>query len=402
MQSVLRMVLVDPCSMTREDLKRNLAGLDLVWVEAECAHYEEVTDVLNQTGVDIVVLGVDADPGRALEAVGEITRISPQTRVFVASNYNDSLQILQAMRAGAHEYLTTPIQMEDLLPALDRVRQMPGRTGSAVGTSKVIAVTGASGGVGTTCAAVNLGCALAASPERRVVFVDLDLVAGDADVCLDLVHSYTLTDVVDNISRLDFTLLKRSLVQHKTGMWFLPHPTSIADVARVQPENLKRLISLLKATFTHVVLDLSNGFRSTDVAAMEVADVVLLITQLDVSCIRNASRVLKALEGADELLKRFKIVMNRTGAKEMTIPLEKAEGTIGRETYWQLPNDWVNTVAARTAGVPLLVHAPKSKLAQAIIKLAEDLTADELATKNGKAADAPKRRGLFAMLTGSA
>ena len=403
MQSVLRMVLVDPCSTTREDLKRILTGLDPVWVEAECAHYDELAEILNQTGVDIVVIGIDDDAVRARELVSYVSRTSPQTRIFVASSYNESSQILQAMRAGAHEYLTTPVQMEDLLPALDRVRQSTGRNGERVASSKVIAVTGAVGGVGATCTAVNLGCALAADKNRRVVLVDLDLVMGDADVCLDLVHSHTLTDVVDNIDRLDFTLLKRSLVQHKSGLWFLPHPANINDVPRVQPDNLKRLISLLKATFTHVVLDLSNGFRDTDIAAIEASDTVLLVAQLDVSCIRNSGRLLKALEGTDGILDRVKIVMNRIGAKELGIPIEKAEETIGRETYWELPNDWQNTIAARTAGVPLVTHAPKAKLTQAITKLASDLADDAAENSNGQAnGAAPKRRSLFAMLTGSA
>ncbi len=406
MQSVLRMVLVDPCSMTREDLKRILAGMDPVWVEAECGHYDELAEILSQTGVDIVIIGIDSDPARALELVAEVGRLSPQTRIFVTSSLSESGPILQAMRAGAHEYLTTPIQMEDMLPALDRVRQATNRNGSTTGSSKVISVTGVVGGVGSTCVAVNAGCSLAADPNRRVVLVDLDLVMGDADVCLDLVHSYTLTDVVENISRLDFTLLKRSLVQHKSGLWFLPHPCNLTDVTRVHADSLKRLIGLLKATFTHVILNLSNGFRDTDIAAMETSDTVLMVAQLDVSCIRNLGRLLKALEGSNGLLDRTKVVMNRVGAKELSIPLEKAEETIGREVYWQIPNDWQSTMAARTAGVPLIVHAPKSKASQAIAKLAIDLDAPAEGGSTGNNGNsngsAPKRRGLLAMLTGSA
>ena len=205
MQSVLRMVLVDPCTETREDLKRILVDMDPVWVEAECTHYDELPEILRQTEADIVVIGVDSDPARGLESISEALKSSPQTRVFVTSSISDSHQILQAMRCGAHEYLTTPVQMEELLPALDRVRQSPGRRDAAC-LSQAIAVTGVVGGVGSTCVAVNVGCALAANPNRRVVLVDLDMIMGDADVCLDLVHNYTLIDVVENINRLDFTL----------------------------------------------------------------------------------------------------------------------------------------------------------------------------------------------------
>lgn len=397
MQSVLRMVLVDPCSGTREELKRNLAGLDPVWVEAECAHYAELPDVLNQTNPDIVVIDIDSDPAPALEMVSHVLRTHPTARIFVTSGVTDSQRILQAMRCGAHEYLMTPVQMDDLLPALDRVRQTPTRQANGNVTSKVISVTGVVGGVGATAISVNVGCALAANTSRRVVLVDLDMVMGDADVCLDLVHTYTLIDVVENINRLDFTLLKRSLVQHKSGLWFLPHPSSLADVARVQPDSLKRLIGLLKATFTHVILNLSHSFRDTDIAAMEMSDSVLMVAQLDVSCVRNLSRMFKAVEGSEGLLDRLKVVLNRVGAKELGIPKEKAEQTIGRPVYWQIPNDWQNVAASRAAGIPLVLHSPKSKASQAMTKLAE-----ELAGSSGPVAEAApaKRRGLLAMFSG--
>jgi pilus assembly protein CpaE len=399
MQSVLRMVLVDPCNGTREELKRILAGLDPVWVEAECAHYGELADVLNQTSPDIVVIDIDSDPAAALEMVSQVLRTHPNARIFATSGVTDSQRILQAMRCGAHEYLTTPVQMDDLLPALDRVRQSPAQQGNGgTVTSKVISVTGVVGGVGATAVSVNVGCALAAHPNSRVVLVDLDMVMGDADVCLDLVHTYTLIDVVENINRLDFTLLKRSLVQHKSGLWFLPHPSSLADVSRVHPESLKRLIGLLKATFTHVILNLSHGFRDTDIASMEMSDSVLMVAQLDVSCVRNLSRMFKALEGSDGLLDRLKVVLNRVGAKELGIPLDKAEETIGRGVFWQIPNDWQNVSASRAAGVPLVLHAPKSKASIALIRLAEALAGGSPATAE---TNTTKRRGLFSIFSGS-
>ncbi len=399
MQSVLRLVLVDPCTATREDLKRILTGLDPVWVEAECANYDELPEILNQATPDIVIIDIDSDTNKGLEMVAQALRTHPQSRIFVTSGYSDSQRILLAMRSGAHEYLTTPLQLDDILPALDRVRQCPGRPTGGPVNSKVISVAGVVGGVGSTTVAVNVACALAADANRRVVLVDLDMVMGDADVCLDLVHTHTLIDVVENINRLDFTLLKRSLVQHKSGLWFLSHPNSVADVARVHPDSLKRLIGLLKATFTHVILNLSNGFRDTDITAMEVSDTILVVAQLDVSSLRNLGRLFKAFDGVESLRDSVKVVLNRVGAKDLNIPIEKAEETIGREIFWQIPNDWQNSVAARTAGVPLVTHAPKAKLAVTLIKLADALAGGATpGLHNGTA----KRRGLFAMFSGSA
>ena len=125
----------------------------------------------------------------------------------------------------------------------------------------MIAVCGATGGVGTTSLAVNLGCALAANAKNSVCLVDLDLSLGDADVFLDTIPDYTLVDVAQNVTRLDFTLLKRSLTKHSSGLFLLPRPVQLEDAAHVTPEDLQRMIGLLKATFTHLILDLVEGLQ---------------------------------------------------------------------------------------------------------------------------------------------
>ena len=97
-------------------------------------------------------------------------------------------------------------------------------------------------------------------PKNSVCLVDLDLSLGDADVFLDAIPDYTLVDVAQNVTRLDFTLLKRSLTKHSSGLFLLPRPVQLEDAAHVTPEDLQRMIGLLKATFTHLILDLSKGY----------------------------------------------------------------------------------------------------------------------------------------------
>ena len=119
-----------------------------------------------------------------------------------------------------------------------------------------------------TSLAVNLGCALASDPDNSVVLVDLDLALGDADVLLDTIPEYSLTDVSQNISRLDLTLLKRSLTKHSSGMYFLPRPVNLEDARQVTREDIARVIGLLKASFTHLIFDTSKGFSDLDMAGV--------------------------------------------------------------------------------------------------------------------------------------
>ena len=96
------------------------------------------------------------------------------------------------------------------------------------------------------------------------MLVDLDMALGDADVCLDSIPDYTLVDVAQNISRLDFTLLKRSLTKHASGLYLLPRPVQLQDTAQVTPDDLTRVLGLLKASFTHMIIDLSKSYTALD------------------------------------------------------------------------------------------------------------------------------------------
>ena len=74
-----------------------------------------------------------------------------------------------------------------------------------------------------------LGCVLAEDARNSVALLDLDLALGDADVFLDSIPDYTLADVVQNVSRLDIQLLKRSLTKHSSGLYLLPRPVELHD-----------------------------------------------------------------------------------------------------------------------------------------------------------------------------
>lgn len=391
MSNVLRLAIVDPNDVAREQLKTILLGLDLVWLEAECSRYEFFSDVVAQTHPDIGVVALDADPDKALKLVEQLAATSPQCSILVLSGSTDGTLILRAMRAGAKEFLPKPIKIEDLVGAMERIsqRQFGKGDGKVRGGSQVIAICGATGGVGTTSLAVNMGCTLAANPGNSVCLVDLDLSLGDADVFLDTIPDYTLVDVAQNVTRLDFTLLKRSLTKHSSGLFLLPRPVQLEDSAQITADDLQRMIGLLKATFTHLILDLSKGYSRLDLVALESATHVLLVTQLDLPCLRNVVRLMMSFGEISGLKDKVRIIVNRAGLDASQISMKKAQETMGREVFWQLPNDYRTMSEVRNNGVPLIEHAPKSPITQSIIELAaqfggsEQLPSDDDSTKSG-------------------
>jgi pilus assembly protein CpaE len=372
MSDTLRISICDPNEKSRENLKRYLIGMDRVWLEADCSRYEFFSEIVDQTNVDAVLIDIDANEDRALQLISNLKNSHPKCAVIAISSRTDGQLILRAMRSGAAEFLTAPIQIEELIGALDRVQASnAGTSRSKSGT--IIAVAGASGGVGCTSVAVNLACSLARNPNNSVVLVDLDLSLGDADVFLDSIPDYTLLDVAQNIARLDLAMLRKSLTKHESGVYLLPRPIHLDDMDVISTDDFKKVLALLKASFSHLVIDLSKAFGRLDIVAMQMAEHILMLTQLDLPCLRNVVRLLASLDARGGISDRIKIVVNRAGLDKSAISTSHAEETINREIFFRIPNNYGVIAESRNNGIPLVTHAPKAAITLAINELADKL-----------------------------
>jgi len=388
MSNVLRIAIVDPNDDTRESLKGALLGLDAIWLEAECSRYEFFIDVIEQTKPEIALIAMDSDSEKAIQLVSEIATKAPDCTLLVSSGSTDGRLILESMRAGAKEFLTEPLKSEDLAAALQRVNRVKSQGNETTHQGcRVISVAGATGGVGTSSIAVNLACSLATDKSNSVVLVDLDIALGDADVFLDTIPEYTLADVAQNVARLDLTLLKKSLTKHSSGLHLLPRPVQLEDARLITPDSLQRVIGLLKTSFTHVVIDTSKSYSDLDMQAFHLSDDSLMVTQLDLPCLRNVVRLMMTFDEDPALRDKIKIIVNRVGQESGQISLKKAQETIGRDIFWQIPNDYRVMVEVRNNGVPLIQHAPKAGITSSICQLGNAVSgkqADEDSTGESK------------------
>ena len=383
MKDLLRIAIVDPNDGTRDELRTVLLGMETVWLEAECSRYEFFFDVIQQSVPEVVIISLDSDHTKALALIGNLSSAAPELPILAVSARGDGQSILQALRNGAREFLTAPVVLEDLIKALRRltpksngVENHNGNGNAPRNESQIIAILGSRGGVGCTSLAVNLGATLARDPANSPALIDLDLALGDADVALDLIADYTLADVALNIDRLDMAFLRRSLSKHSSGLSLLPHPVQMEDASLVREEHLQRMLGLLRSSYSHLLLDLSKSYSMTDVTALRAADVILLVAQLELSSLRNVVRMLMALDSDEQMGPKVHIVLNRVGS-DCDINQQKAEETIGRPIFWEIPNDPKTILESRNQGIPLIQHAPKCKVQLAINAMANRLTGKE-------------------------
>jgi pilus assembly protein CpaE len=388
---MIRVVLVDPNDESRQTLQRLLGSMGSVWLAEVLASYQIAASRIVEIAPDLCLVALDSDPGQAVELIASIVQAIPSAVVMPASASRDSTLLLKSIHAGAREFLTLPTEASELMEIITRLFRGRGDSPSTVVKGpQIITVTGAAGGVGCTSLAVNLATSMAGSREFETILLDLDLMFGSVDACLDIIPENTLFNVVQSFDRLDPTLLKRSMTRHASGLYVLPHPVALEDAAKIDPETVKRLLGLLKAAFPCLIIDTSKGLQSSDLVAFEMADVILMVVVLDLTCLRNTSRLLNLFKLYEGMVDRVKLVVNRAGSVETEISLKKAEETLKLPISWQVPVAVKLFQTARIRGVPISKVASGSRSHQAILEIARALSP----TSSNKS-EKP-RKGLFA------
>lgn len=389
----VRVVVIDPIDASRDALQRLMQGLDSVWLTEVCKTYASAPKAVGDQAPNLAVINLDYDREVALALISELSRTYPRTAILPASAERAGELILRSMRAGAREFLTLPADPEELLSAIDRLVR-PNANGQAPRLGgRVITFAGAAGGVGCTSLAVNLATTLARDDKHSVALADFDLLIGTVDACLDVVPDYTLLEVTSNTERLDLTLLKRSMTRHDSGVYVLPRPVLMEDAAKIDPEATRRVIALLKAAYSTVVIDTSKGLQASDFIAFEMADLIMVVVQLELTCLRNTARLLQVIRQVDGLAEKLRLVVNRNGFRDCQITTRKAEETLNLPLGWVIPDSAHEFAIARSRGVPLRTVFARSRVQKAIESWAHSLSEGEA----GRKERAPRLRRFAAV-----
>jgi pilus assembly protein CpaE len=323
--------------------------------------------------VDMVLVNLDPDVEHSLDLVQLVTQLAPPMGILGISQRSDPGTIIQAMRAGCNQFVQSPIEIEDLSTAIQRIQAS---RQSLSHKSKRVCVVGASGGVGATTVACNLALEMTQVIKQPCALVDLNLEFGDVACAFDCKPKFTLADLCRNGEDLDRTMVEAGMHQLPCNVHVLPRPDKITEAHEVAPEAVERLLDLLQTAYASVVLDVPRMFSFFSSAAVGHADLILIIAQLSVPSIRNARRAYDLLLNVGAREDQVQIVLNRFKADHERISSHDVEKHFGRPVFAKIPNDYRRVMAALDLGRPILTNAPTSPARVAIQEMARKCAAD--------------------------
>jgi pilus assembly protein CpaE len=325
---------------------------------------------------DVVLVDIATDGiSGALRAIELLHQELPDSAVFAVGPMTHPQLIVSAMRAGVREYIERPTTTTDLLEAFVRLtttRRKPGRENSR---GKVFTIVNAKGGSGATTVAVNLALALQ-SVHHSTALVDLAPL-GHCALHLNLKPTFTVSDALTNLHRLDASLLESFMARHDRGLQVL---AGAAAPVSIEPSasDFARLFDTMVGLFHYIVVDASSRLDSATRLVSNLSERILLIAHADVSSLWSAGRVAQYL-GESGSRDRFSLVLNRY-RKVAGFNEAETEAAIGAPVVWRIPNQYFAVSSAIDRGVPLMQQG-STEIARSIQGLAEYLTKDDLDVK---------------------
>ncbi|MGC6488911.1 MAG: AAA family ATPase [Planctomycetota bacterium] len=309
----------------------------------------------------------EAAPGASL--VGMLDR-----RAFASAD-DETAFVVSATRAGVQDFLRRPLSSDELTAVLRRAgpAREAGRELSAPG--RIAAFTSNKGGVGKTTLSVNVACELAQRAPGSTLLVDASLQLGLCAPMLGLEPAVTMHDVVEQIDRLDPTLLREFTVPHPCGLDLLAAPGDAVQAAAVSEEHLSRILAVARAAYDHVIVDTFPILDGIAIAAFDRADEVWQVVAPTVPTVLGAERLNELLEGVGVERERQRMLLN------VSVPSHSGQLSprdvatrLGRALELVVPFTRAAVTACNT-GTPVVLRASRVSSFRRTIRQLADLLA---------------------------
>jgi len=407
----IRVLIVDDVSETRENVKKLLqfeADVDVVGIARTGKEAIQVSQELNP---DVVLMDINMPDMDGIAATEAIRAKQPAVQVIILSVQSDQNYMRKAMLVGARDFLTKPPMGDELISAIRRAGDMArveksksvqvqavvasGISGNMVGfggpKGKIITVYSPKGGAGCTTLAVNLALTLNNS-DTRVALVDGNFQFGDVAVFINEQGKNTVLDLAPRSDELDPEIVEEVMVKHAaSGLHILAAPSKPEQAEKVSSGQFSKVLEYLSQMYAYVVVDTASFLNDVTLTAIDLSDLIVLVTTQDIPSIKNCRLFLDLLQTLGVERGRILFVMNRFD-KRINITPERVAENLKQEVTLVIPFDEATATKAVNRGVPFVLDNKNQPVSRGVYLLAESIRGRVSVQESGGETDRVGRR----------
>ena len=407
-QDKIRVLIVDDIDETRENIQR-LLQFDLnIEVVGTARNGKEAIQTAQQIKPDVVIMDINMPDMDGITATEAIRQKIPYAQVVILSVQADPNYMRRAMLAGARDFLTKPPSIDELTAAINRAGAMaseertkaattapsgsanpstPG-AGAAAAHGKIIVIYSPKGGTGCTTISTNMALAIK-NDKNNVLLVDASIQYGDVCAFLNEKPKNSLLDLIPRVDELEVEIIEDVTTKHAaSGIHILAAPSRPELAERVDSEQFGKLLLYLKQIYNYIIIDTSSFLNDVVGSALELADLIILVTTQDIPSIKNSVQFLNLADASGIRRESILFVMNQFD-KKYSISPEKVKESLKQDIVATIPFDDRLVKTAINRGIPLLIDNRAHPISKAIISLAE-IIQQHLKAKEEKAPPSPR------------
>lgn len=396
-QEKIRVLIVDDIAETRENIRRMLQFDNSIEVVGMARTGREAIQLSQQAKPDVIVMDINMPDMDGITATQEIKKKAPYIQVIILSVQSDPSYMRKAMLAGARDFLTKPPMIDELSDAVRRAGLLAQEerrksaqafpvmptdgskpvSGSGAPMGKVIVVYSPKGGTGRTTIAINLAIALN-SEETKVALVDGNLQFGDVAVFLNEQGKNTVLDLAPRVEDLDPDVVREVMVTHRaSGVNILAAPPRPEMADKVTGEQFSKLLNYLRRIYAYIIVDTASQLTEAVQAALDVADLTVLITTQDIPSIKNTNLFLSLADASGIRRDHILFVMNRFD-KRIAITPERVGESLRQEIVVVIPFDDKTVSFSVNRGIPFMLDNNKNQPVGKCISQLADLVRERI------------------------
>jgi pilus assembly protein CpaE len=224
---------------------------------------------------------------------------------------------------------------------------------------------GAKGGCGVTTLASNFAVSLAQESGQSTVLIDLGLPLGDVAINLGMVPKYSTANALQDSNRLDANFLSSLMSEHTSGLHVLAAPGEFSK-NQPPPGAIDKLLTVARQNYDYVVIDAGTRIDLKSSTVFEDSAIVYLVTQIGVSELRNANRMISHF--FSHRVHTLQIVLNRYAPRALGFDESHITKALTRPAEWKIPDDYATARRTQNTATPLALE--DSPISRAIRQMA--------------------------------
>ena len=351
-----------------QSILQNLPGVTLATRNIQNGHADPLHEVAALP--DILIFIVSESWREELAAVMQRPLASRPPMLIVGPGDNVEL-LWTAMRAGARDFLSLPVEDEDVALALKQI--VLERLGDSTRElAHLTVVINAKGGSGASLVASNLAHVVATAGSNRTLLVDMDLQFGCLPTYLNVTPRNGLFKALELVETLDAVAIEGYVQSHPSGLDILAAaPDSIVLPQDVDDARVTALFDVLAQAYDYLIVDLPRYIETASASVLDRADRILVVTQQSIAHLRDTRRLMSILQGELGIAgERLVVLVNRLD-KKSAVSLSDIRTALQGLQIRTLPNDYRRVTESINLGVPLLELGRRTVIAKHFADLAD-------------------------------